>query len=65
MRINKTVELLAQRQPVYFEFVDGENESDIRSNCAYSGQVLSEGRERVGENRNWDGFNQLWKLRSN
>jgi 4-hydroxy-2-oxoheptanedioate aldolase len=24
MRINKTIELLAQRQPVYFEFVDGE-----------------------------------------
>jgi 4-hydroxy-2-oxoheptanedioate aldolase len=25
MRINKTVELLEQRQPVYFEFVDGES----------------------------------------
>ena len=25
MRVNKAVELLEERQPVYFEFVDGES----------------------------------------
>ena len=25
MRVNKAIELLAQQQPVYFEFVDGES----------------------------------------
>ncbi len=34
MRINKTVELLEQRQPVYFEFVDGEIAGGYEGGCA-------------------------------